>query len=251
MKKTKIHIVLPAYNEEASLPNLLERLDFAFQDDNLFGEIIVVNDGSTDKTAEIARNFQGTTKVRLIDQQPNRGLAETIKNGLFTTLADCHGEEDIIIVMDADNSHSPGLMFRMINLVREGCDIVIASRYQKGARVRGLSRFRRLLSFGASILFRLLVGIPEVKDYTCGYRAYKAVLLKKAMTHYKEDFIRQTGFACMIEILLRVQKFDPIIGEVPLILRYDMKESASKMKIVKTIKQTLTMLFRYKFTKSY
>lgn len=251
MNRTKIHIVLPAYNEEASLPQLLNRLDFALQDSNLFGEIIVVNDGSTDTTAEIARSFRGNTKVKLIDQQPNRGLAETIKNGLFTTLDACESDEDIIIVMDADNSHSPGLMFRMVNLIKEGCDIVIASRYQRGARIRGLSRFRRVLSYGASILFRVLVRIPQVKDYTCGYRAYKVGLLKKAVAHYQDNFIKQTGFACMIEILLRVQKFDPIIDEVPLILRYDYKESSSKMKITRTIKQTLSMLFRYTFYKNY
>lgn len=249
--KTKIHIVLPAYNEEASLPHLLKRLDFALQDSNLNGEIIIVNDGSTDSTAEIARTFRCDTPIKLIDQQPNRGLAETIKNGLFTTLATCESDEDIIIVMDADNSHSPGLMFRMVNLIKEGCDIVIASRYQRGARIRGLSRFRKMLSYGASILFRVMVRIPMVKDYTCGYRAYKVGLLKKAVSHYQDNFIKQTGFACMIEILLRMQKFDPIIDEVPLILRYDMKESASKMKIVRTIKQTLKMLFNYTFKKQY
>jgi glycosyltransferase involved in cell wall biosynthesis len=59
--KTKIHIVLPAYNEEASLPHLLKRLDFALQDSNLHGEIIIVNDGSTDNTAEIARTFRCDT----------------------------------------------------------------------------------------------------------------------------------------------------------------------------------------------
>ncbi len=251
MDKTKIHIVLPAFNEEASLFQLLTRLDFALYDSNLNGEIYIVNDGSTDNTIEVAKSFAGLTKVNIINQEINRGLAETIKNGLFITLEQCKSDEDIIIVMDADNSHSPGLMNRMVNLVKEGCDIVIASRYQKGARIKGLSRFRKILSLGASVLFRIIVRIPHVKDYTCGYRAYKVATLKKAMHHYKGDFIKQTGFACMIEILLRMQKFDPIIEEVPLILRYDLKESASKMKIKKTILQTLQLLYNYTFNKNY
>lgn len=248
--KTKIHIVLPAYNEELSLEQLLKRLDFAIQDSNLDAVIIVVNDGSTDKTIDVARNFVGTSPIKIIDQQPNRGLAETIKNGLFNAVNDSQ-KDDIIIVMDADNSHSPGLMLRMVNLIKEGCDIVIASRYQKGARTIGLSNYRKFLSFAASWLFRLVVGIPQVRDYTCGYRAYKAEVLQKAFEYYKENFIRQTGFSCMIEILLRVKKFNPIIEEVPLILRYDMKESLSKMKIGVTIKQTLNLLFSYKFQKDY
>jgi dolichol-phosphate mannosyltransferase len=248
--KTKIHIVLPAYNEEASLDHLLKRLDFTIQDSNLDAVITIVNDGSTDKTMEVAKNFRGNSVIKIIDQQPNKGLAETIKNGLFAVVHECQ-DEDIIIVMDADNSHTPGLMLRMVNLIKEGCDIVIASRYQKGARIKGLSNSRKLLSLGASWLFRVLVGIPHVRDYTCGYRAYKAEILKKAFAHYKENFIKQTGFSCMIEILLRMIKFDPIIEEVPLILRYDMKESLSKMKVSLTIKQTLKMLFNYKFNSDY
>ena len=248
--KTKIHIVLPAYNEGSSLRQLLRRLEITRQDSNLSAIITVVNDGSTDDTAEIAKTFLGTTPIKLIDQQPNRGLAETIKNGLISVLDNCN-DEDIIVVMDADNSHAPGLMLRMVNLIKEGCDIVIASRYRKGARIRGLSTSRRFLSYSASLLFRIFVRIPQVRDYTCGYRAYKAEILKRAFRHYKNDFIKQTGFACMTEILLRVKKFDPIIEEVPLILRYDLKESASKMHVQSLVKQTLVMLFNYTFRKKY
>lgn len=248
--RTKIHIVLPAYNEEVSLEQLLKRLDFTIQDSNLDAVVTVVNDGSTDNTINVAKTFKGNVSIKIIDQQPNRGLAETIKNGLFAVLNESENN-DIIIVMDADNSHTPGLMLRMVNLIKEGCDIVIASRYQKGARIRGLSNSRKILSLGASWLFRIFVGIPQVRDYTCGYRAYKSEILKKAFEHYKHNFIRQAGFSCMVEILLRMKKFDPIIEEVPLILRYDMKESLSKMKIGLTIKQTLKMLFNYKFNKDY
>ena len=242
----KIKIVLPAYNEELSLPPLLKRILGVKENFNLNLEILVVNDGSKDNTVGVAKNFN----VEVLDLQPNRGLAEAIREGLFAAIANLE-DEDIIIVMDADNTHTPGLVMRMIRHIAEGCDIVIASRYQKGARVIGLSWFRKMLSFGASILFRILVGISGVKDYTCGYRAYRVEILKKAYQLYKEDFIKQTGFGCMIEILLRLQKFNPVIEEVPLILRYDFKEGESKMKIFRTIKQTLKLVFNYRFTNKY
>jgi dolichol-phosphate mannosyltransferase len=251
MSKRKIKVVLPAYNEELALPPLLKRLDSAYEEFGLNMEILVVNDGSTDKTAEVARNFKGNIKVEVLDLNPNRGLAGAIKAGLFEAVNDCKSGDDIIIVMDADNTHTPGLIMRMVRLITEGCDVVIASRYQPGSRVIGLTPFRRLLSDGASWLFRIVVGIRGVRDYTCGYRAYRVEVLKKAFQHYKENFIRQSGFGCMIEILLRINKFDPIIQEVPLILRYDFKEGQSKMKVWKTIKQTLKLLLNYRFSKDF
>jgi dolichol-phosphate mannosyltransferase len=236
--------VLPAYNEEASLPTLLERLELAFEEVGLKGEVLVVNDGSTDNTVDAVQSYIGRLSLRLLDLQPNRGLAEAIKTGLFAAVSECQ-PGDIVITMDADNSHTPGLILRMVRLIREGSDMVIASRYQPGSRTRGVPMLRRLLSWGASILFRLTVRIPGVRDYTCGYRAYRSELLQSAFDRYHDEFIRQTGFSCMAEILLKLKTFNPIIREVPLILRYDMKASSSKMKVFQTVNETLKMLFRH------
>jgi dolichol-phosphate mannosyltransferase len=103
-----IRVVLPAYNEQKSLPALLERLDLAFEESSLLGDILIVNDGSTDETVRVVRNYAGQSPVRLLDLQPNRGLAEALKNGLLTAVAECEAG-DIIITMDADNTHTPGL----------------------------------------------------------------------------------------------------------------------------------------------
>jgi dolichol-phosphate mannosyltransferase len=243
---SRIIVVLPAYNEEKSIQKLLLRINQSFKQSHLSGKIIVVNDGSVDGTLEAVRSARLEVPLEVIDLKVNQGLANAIKEGFLAAITHSR-PHDIIIVMDADNSHTPGLILRMTRLIFEGADVVIASRYQKGARIRGLSRFRVFLSWGASILFRLFAGIPGVRDYTCGYRAYRADLLLQAFEDYKTEFIRQTGFACMAEILLKLSKYDPIILEVPLILRYDQKESASKMRIGRTIRQTLAMLFKFRF----
>jgi len=241
-----VKVVLPAYNEEGALPALLERLDLAFEEEGLQGEVLVVNDGSVDGTVEAVRHYVGRLPLRLLDLQPNRGLAEAIKAGLLAAIADCN-PGDIIVTMDADNTHTPGLILRMVRMVREGSDVVIASRYQKGSRVKGVSLYRQVLSLGASVLFRLVARIPGVRDYTCGYRAYRAELLKAAFDRYHDDLIQQTGFSCIAEILLKLEAFDPIIQEVPLILRYDMKHGSSKMKVWRTVRETLALLLRYAF----
>lgn len=240
-----VRIVLPAYNEERSLPALLNRLDVIFEESDLTVEVLIVNDGSTDGTVEAIDRYDGPLPIRLIDCRPNRGLAETIRTGLREALASARTGE-VIVTMDADNSHSPGLIPRMVSQIREGSDVVIASRYQPGSRIRGLSRFRRTMSYVASWLFRLFSRVPGVRDYTCGFRAYRAEILQAAFDRYGHELIQQTGFGCMAELLLKLKKLDPIIHEVPLILRYDMKQSDSKMKIARTVKETLAMLWRSK-----
>ncbi len=242
---TKAFIILPAYNEEKTLPSLLKQWDFIISCYNLDAEILVINDGSVDKTPEIARNFKAKVPVMVKDIYPNRGLANATREGFLLALSKA-GSEDVIILMDADNSHNAGLSPYMLNKIHEGADIVIASRYRKDSRIIGLSRFRKCLSWGASILFRIIVRIKGVRDYTCGYRTYKAGLIFKAVEYYKDKFIQQKGFAVMAEILIKLKRFKPIIIEVPMILRYDKKESESKLRIFRTIAQTLKMLIGIK-----
>lgn len=238
-----IVVVLPAYDEGTCIGDLLSSFIEAIEEERKSCRIIVVNDGSTDNTEEVVLGFKNRIDLELVNHPQNRGLAEAIKTGLLHAV-ETSSERDVIITMDADNSHLPGLLFRMVRLVREGNDVVIASRYQKGAKIRGLTSYRKLLSFGAALLFRVILPMEGVRDYTCGYRAYKASLLKKAFREYGDEFISEPGFSCMVDILLKLRKYDPILEEVPLILRYDQKKSASKMNVGKTVRQTLRLLVR-------
>ena len=238
-----IIIVLPAYNEAAPIGGLLESFIEAFRDERLVWRVILVNDGSTDDTEKTARGFRDRMNLEIVTHPVNRGLAESLKTGLLHAVR-AAGDRDIIITMDSDGSHLPGLIFRMARLIKEGNDVIIASRYQNGSRVVGVTPFRRMLSRGAAILCRIIFPMPGVRDYTCGYRAYRASLLKKAFADYGEEIISEPGFSCMVDLLLKVRKYLPIITEVPLILRYDLKTSPSKMDVGKTVKQTLWLLVR-------
>jgi dolichol-phosphate mannosyltransferase len=151
---------------------------------------------------------------------------------------------DFIVTLDADNSHTPELILRMIRLVREGHDVVIASRFRPGSRIRGLPLNRRLLSRVAGLLFKVLFPIPGVRDYTSGYRAYRAHILQK-VTRDDPDFFDQEGFQVMVDILLKLRRdADLVFGEAPLILRYDHKQGASKMDVWGTTLGTLRLIVR-------
>ena len=240
-----VRVILPAYNEAESLPQLLDRIDRFYIHSGLNMDVLVVNDGSVDSTLEIARSFNGKVKVNALDLQPNRGLAGAMRAGL-TAAVDGLSENDIVVALDADDSQNPFLISRMVTQITEGSDIVIASRYRNGARIKGLTRFREFTSIGAGALFRVFAPVRGVRDYTCGFRAYRSGLLRRAFEHYGDRFIEEQGFGCMAEILLKLSRFNPIIHELPMILRYDLKMGASKMNVMKTVRQTLKLLYRYR-----
>jgi len=243
----KVWIVLPAYNEAENLPAIMEKLKRIVDDTyNLDLRIIMINDGSTDDTSEVARKCTGQLSLDVYENEKNMGLADTFMRGM-NIAAEKADPENVIICMDADNSHSPRLVPRMVRDILEGRDVVIASRYQSGAVVKGVSLFRRFLSRAMSIIFRTVYPIKGVKDYSCGYRAYRAEFLQKALQAQGKALFAGEGFACMAGLLLSMSREGAIFGEVPLILRYDHKAGVSKMQIGSTIFRTLRMLIRERF----
>ncbi|MBI4731247.1 MAG: glycosyltransferase [Chloroflexi bacterium] len=238
-----IVVVLPAYNEQDTIVPLIESIRKTAR--KRFIEkmkIVVVDDGSSDDTA-VQVDAQADEDTILVRHPQNKGLGEAIKTGFLYAL-NLHPDVDIIVTMDSDNTHTPGLLARMIMTLDEGNDMVIASRYRPGARVVGLSWYREILSIGMSWMFRILLPIPGVRDYSCGYRAYRAALLREAFKRWGDQFVSQSGFSCMVDILLKLHRLGAIVTEVPLILHYDYKRGKSKMNVSKTIRETLRLAFR-------
>jgi dolichol-phosphate mannosyltransferase len=242
----KVIVVLPAYNEQENLPGLLDNLAEALIDASLDFEIVVVDDGSSDSTPNILDKQASQMPLRVQRHERNQGLGATIRDGLYFANK-IAGAKDVVLTMDADETHTPGLILRMVRMIKEGHDVVIASRYQPGARVIGLSWHRRVISSAASTLMRALFPTPGVRDYTCGYRAYRGEVLSRAIAAYGDRFVDQEGFQCMVDILLKLRRMpNVVIGEVPLILRYDLKKGESKMRILRTARNTLQLLTKRK-----
>ena len=245
-ERRKVYVVLPVYNEEGRIQSLLDHIDEAMDDADIAYQIVLVDDGSKDGTAAIVTSCAERMPIHVMTHEVNRGLGATIRDGLVRAV-ELAGPRDVIVTMDADDTHAPGLILRMVRMISEGHDVVIASRYRPGSRTIGVPAHRLALSHASSWLFRLVFPIPGVKDFTCGYRAYRARVIREALDRYGESFLDQDGFQCMVDILLKMRRMNVIFGEVPFILRYDWKEGGSKMNVTKTVFDTLALLWRRRF----
>ncbi len=237
----KTFVVLPAYNEEQALPRLLVKLTPLYTEGRLTGCILVVDDGSRDRTAEIAGDWGAPVQVVL--HPHNMGLGAAIRTGL-THAASLAAPDDALVTMDADDTHSPGLIPRMVQTLGEGYDLVIASRYQPGSRTLGVSAVRRFLSWGAGWLFQIALPMEGVRDYTCGFRAYRAGLIQRAIERWGDRLIDRNDFSSMPRLLLRMRRLGAIAVEVPMVLRYDLKPGVSKMRVGSNVLANVRLIWQ-------
>jgi len=240
----KIIVGLPLYNESGAIKELLYRIDTFMKYRKFDYTIVIYNDGSTDSSLEECKDIQKENKnIVILDGVVNKGLGVGLKELILFTLKN-FTLNDVLVIMDSDNTHNPEHIFGMINKIRDGFDIVISSRYTSDSRIVGLTKFRELLSIGASYMFRILFPIRGVKDYTCGYRAYSISKLKEAYDVYGNNIVTEVGFTCMAELLVKLRTLNILASEVPLVLRYDRKVTSSKMKILKTIIKTFKLAMK-------
>ncbi|MCP5064669.1 MAG: glycosyltransferase, partial [Ignavibacteriae bacterium] len=234
------YYVLPAYNEEESLPNLLKRIgDLNISHDTKI-KVIVVNDGSSDQTSEVASKSDQNLQLTIVNHEKNMGLGQAVQTGIKEALSQAN-DNDIVVIMDADDTHDVTLLDEMISQIEDGADITIASRFVDGGDDASAPMFRRMLSRGASVIFKTILPLNSINDFTSGYRGYRVRLLRKASVHFGETLVNEQGFACMVELLLKLRHWSPKIVEIPFELRYDRKLGESKLKLSKTIFQYIKL----------
>jgi len=225
-----IYILLPAFNEEKSLDKLLPKIDSYFKEIQVEYEIVACDDGSTDLTATKLLHYQATLPIRILKHKLNRGLGETIRD-LFEHVAEKAKNDDVVVRMDCDDTHEPEFIKGLMDKLDEGYDVVIGSRFVKGGAQEGLTGYRKIISLMANTFMRILFPIKGLKEYSSGFRAYRASIIKDAIHIFGNEFIqlKGLGFSCTLEKLIKLKLMGARIGEAPMILRYHQKASESKM----------------------
>ena len=180
-------VIIPTFNEEANIRNIITEVDTVFIENNLNGEILVVDDNSPDGTVSIGREIATTkTNVKIIVRLADHGLSQSVVEGFV------HASSDILVVIDADLSHPPSLIPVMYTEIMNGNDIVIGSRYMEGGGIRKWPIKRRIISLGATFLGRLL--FPDVSDPVSGFFAVRKSVVVKAP-------LKPRGYKILLEVL--------------------------------------------------
>jgi dolichol-phosphate mannosyltransferase len=225
-----IIVLLPAYNEEQSLPKLMPKLRQTLEQLQEEYKIIVCNDGSRDRTSEVLQEMSGDYPLEVITHKINRGLGETSRD-LFERAADLTQDGDVIVRLDCDDTHEPEFIPNLVQKIRDGNDVVIASRFAPGGGQVGVNAYRAFISRGANLFMKIFFPIKGLKEYSSGFRAYRAEKLKEAIAFYGNNFIqlKGLGFTCTLEKLVKLKLIGAKFAEAPFMLRYDQKVSDSKM----------------------
>lgn len=240
----KVFVVLPAYNEQEGLEKLLARLRMIRDVFQLDIRVLVVDDGSRDHTVDVVRCFRDALPVELHSFERNRGVVEVFRHAFGRVIADGR-DHDYCVTLDGDNTHNPFYLLDLVRALDHGADVVIASRFAPGGRMIGAPFVRNLLSLCVAALLRQVVALPGVRDYSTFYRGYRVSVLRQAAERWGDDAFRGEGFSCMARFLILLGQLTPRIVEVPFVLRYDLKEGGSGMRVFRTIRGYLAILWEF------
>ncbi|MCH2209481.1 MAG: glycosyltransferase family 2 protein [Lentisphaerales bacterium] len=240
------YILLPAYNEEISIDPLLSKITNEFSQSDIDYHIIICDDGSTDNTVEKVNDWKSKVPLTLITHKINRGLGESARD-LFEKAVELANDEDVIIRMDCDDTHEPKFIISLAEKLKEGYDVVIASRFAKGGGQMGVNTYRSFLSRAANLFMKVVFPVKGLKEYSCGYRAYRVSIIKEALDFYGNLFIqlKGLGFTCTLEKVVKLKIIGARFGEVAFLHRYDQKKSSSKMVSSITTLGYITMALLY------
>lgn len=210
-------VVLPTYNEAENIADLLKALRHASPDI----DVVVVDDSSPDGTGELAEAAATELGgVTVIHRAAKDGLGAAYRHGFAAVL---EGDYQVIVTMDADFSHDPATIPRMIDSVAGGADVVIGSRYVPGGGSQDWPLHRRMLSRWGNRYTSGVLRLPA-SDCTSGFRAYRAAKLAAI----DPASTTSEGYAFLTELLRRLHRDGARVVEIPIVFR-DRERGKSKM----------------------
>lgn len=201
---TRVAVLIPTYNERDNLPRIIERVRRSAPD----VDVVVLDDNSPDGTAQVADEIAASdSQVRVLHRPGKQGLGRAYLAGFDLAMADGY---DAVVEMDADGSHQPEQLPSILAALQTA-DLAIGSRWVRGGTVRNWPLRRKVLSVGANVYTKVLLGMP-VNDATAGYRAYRTTALRSMGLVGVES----QGYCFQIDLTLRAVRAGLTVVEVPI-----------------------------------
>jgi len=208
-------VCLPTYNERENLEQVLDALEPHGV------RVLVIDDNSPDGTGDLADRLAAERHwVSVLHRERKEGLGPAYLAGFREVLA---GGAEYVLEMDADLSHDPAVVPRLIEACTNGADVALGSRYVEGGGTENWGRGRRIVSAGGSLYARLLLGVP-VRDLTGGFKCFRREVLERIDL----DAVHSRGYAFQIELTYRALRKGFRIVEVPIVFA-DRTHGHSKM----------------------
>lgn len=216
----KYSIVIPAFNESARIPGTLQAVVSCLRTHQWDAEVIVVNDGSTDSTAQIVRDLAASApEVRLLENPGNRGKGYSVRNGVLNALG------EVVLFTDSDLSAPIEEADRLFAAIAAGADIAIGSRWlESGRQTHRQPLYRQFFGRCFNLVTRMVMSLPFV-DTQCGFKAFTR---NAAQTVFQLQTIERWGFDP--EILFIAIKRGFRIVEVPVSWAHDERSRMSYLK---------------------
>jgi dolichol-phosphate mannosyltransferase len=201
----RVLTIIPTYNEIESLPRTLDRLRAVAP----ATDVLVVDDNSPDGTGAAADAVAAADgAVHVLHRQGKEGLGAAYIAGFRWGL---DAGYDVLVEMDADGSHQPEELQRLLDALDRGADMVKGSRWIRGGKVVNWPLHRKLLSLGGSLYSRILLGV-QVKDITGGFNAFRAETLKKIDL----ESVESVGYCFQVDLTWKTLKAGLDVREVPI-----------------------------------
>lgn len=233
-----IYFLIPVYNEKGNIGNLHRELSDVLSGLDKF--FVFSDDGSSDGSREeLAKSFSSVPHIVLGDGV-NRGPGAAFNAGFDWILNHSSSDKDIVVTLESDGTSDLGILPDMVVISKLGYELVLSSVYAQGGGFDNTTFLRRLVSSVANLLYRFLFKINTL-TLSSFYRVYSVGLLRRIKIKYS-SIIKEPGFICMLELLIKAIDSGARIIEVPMVLHSGKRIGRSKMKVIKTTFQYLTFL---------